>query len=185
MAKEAPAGAALSRSRRLGDTMSEQAILVTGAAGFHRLSRRAPAAGRRPRRRRVSTISTTTTIPRSSSRGWICCGRIRASISCVPILRIGRRSPRCSPNARFEPWSHLAAQAGVRYSIEHPHAYVDANLEGFAQYSGRMPAQRMPSSGLCFVVVGLWRQHQAAVFGSATAPIIPSAFTPRRRRPTS
>lgn len=26
---------------------------------------------------------------------------------------------------------HLAAQAGVRYSLEHPHAYVDANLEGF------------------------------------------------------
>jgi UDP-glucuronate 4-epimerase len=26
---------------------------------------------------------------------------------------------------------HLAAQAGVRYSIDHPHEYVDANLEGF------------------------------------------------------
>lgn len=26
---------------------------------------------------------------------------------------------------------HLAAQAGVRYSIEHPHAYADANLTGF------------------------------------------------------
>ncbi|MCW5702943.1 MAG: SDR family NAD(P)-dependent oxidoreductase [Bradyrhizobium sp.] len=26
---------------------------------------------------------------------------------------------------------HLAAQAGVRYSIEQPHAYVEANLEGF------------------------------------------------------
>jgi UDP-glucuronate 4-epimerase len=26
---------------------------------------------------------------------------------------------------------HLAAQAGVRYSIDHPHAYVEANLEGF------------------------------------------------------
>jgi UDP-glucuronate 4-epimerase len=26
---------------------------------------------------------------------------------------------------------HLAAQAGVRYSIDHPHAYVDANLQGF------------------------------------------------------
>lgn len=26
---------------------------------------------------------------------------------------------------------HLAAQAGVRYSIDHPHAYADANLEGF------------------------------------------------------
>jgi UDP-glucuronate 4-epimerase len=27
---------------------------------------------------------------------------------------------------------HLAAQAGVRYSVQHPYAYVDANLEGFA-----------------------------------------------------
>ncbi len=26
---------------------------------------------------------------------------------------------------------HLAAQAGVRYSIEHPHAYLDSNLAGF------------------------------------------------------
>ena len=26
---------------------------------------------------------------------------------------------------------HLAAQAGVRHSIDHPHAYVEANLEGF------------------------------------------------------
>lgn len=26
---------------------------------------------------------------------------------------------------------HLAAQAGVRYSLENPHAYVDANIEGF------------------------------------------------------
>ncbi len=26
---------------------------------------------------------------------------------------------------------HLAAQAGVRYSLTHPHAYIDANLKGF------------------------------------------------------
>jgi UDP-glucuronate 4-epimerase len=26
---------------------------------------------------------------------------------------------------------HLAAQAGVRYSLQNPHAYVDANIEGF------------------------------------------------------
>jgi UDP-glucuronate 4-epimerase len=32
---------------------------------------------------------------------------------------------------RFPLVVHLAAQAGVRYSLEHPHAYVDANLEGF------------------------------------------------------
>ena len=31
----------------------------------------------------------------------------------------------------FERVVHLAAQAGVRYSIENPHAYVDANLLGF------------------------------------------------------
>jgi len=32
---------------------------------------------------------------------------------------------------RFKVVVHLAAQAGVRYSIDHPHAYIDANLEGF------------------------------------------------------
>ena len=32
---------------------------------------------------------------------------------------------------RFSVVVHLAAQAGVRHSIDHPHAYVDANLEGF------------------------------------------------------
>jgi UDP-glucuronate 4-epimerase len=32
---------------------------------------------------------------------------------------------------RFSVVIHLAAQAGVRYSLENPHAYVDANLEGF------------------------------------------------------
>jgi UDP-glucuronate 4-epimerase len=32
---------------------------------------------------------------------------------------------------RFERVIHLAAQAGVRYSLTHPHAYVDANIAGF------------------------------------------------------
>src|SRR3954452_19388276 len=32
---------------------------------------------------------------------------------------------------RFPVVIHLAAQAGVRHSIDHPHAYADANLEGF------------------------------------------------------
>jgi UDP-glucuronate 4-epimerase len=32
---------------------------------------------------------------------------------------------------RFPYVVHLAAQAGVRYSLDHPHAYVDANLQGF------------------------------------------------------
>jgi UDP-glucuronate 4-epimerase len=33
--------------------------------------------------------------------------------------------------ARFDAIVNLAAQAGVRYSLENPHAYVDANLTGF------------------------------------------------------
>jgi UDP-glucuronate 4-epimerase len=32
---------------------------------------------------------------------------------------------------RFPAVIHLAAQAGVRHSIDNPHAYADANLEGF------------------------------------------------------
>jgi UDP-glucuronate 4-epimerase len=31
----------------------------------------------------------------------------------------------------FGPVVHLAAQAGVRHSLQHPHAYLDANLSGF------------------------------------------------------
>ena len=31
----------------------------------------------------------------------------------------------------FDAVVHLAAQAGVRYSLENPHAYVDSNLSGF------------------------------------------------------
>jgi len=31
----------------------------------------------------------------------------------------------------FGPVVHLAAQAGVRYSLQNPHAYLDANLSGF------------------------------------------------------
>src|ERR1700751_2994203 len=32
---------------------------------------------------------------------------------------------------RFPIVVHLAAQAGVRYSLQNPHAYIDANIEGF------------------------------------------------------
>ena len=31
----------------------------------------------------------------------------------------------------FGPVVHLAAQAGVRHSLQHPHAYLDSNLSGF------------------------------------------------------
>ncbi len=38
---------------------------------------------------------------------------------------------RCFQEHAVERVCNLAAQAGVRYSIEHPHAYQKANLEGF------------------------------------------------------
>ena len=34
-------------------------------------------------------------------------------------------------NDKFDTVVHLAAQAGVRYSLEHPFAYLEANLNGF------------------------------------------------------
>jgi UDP-glucuronate 4-epimerase len=34
-------------------------------------------------------------------------------------------------NGRFDAVAHLAAQAGVRYSIDNPQAYIDSNLVGF------------------------------------------------------
>ena len=41
------------------------------------------------------------------------------------------RIARLFAERRFDAVMHLAAQAGVRYSIENPGAYVDANLVGF------------------------------------------------------
>ena len=32
---------------------------------------------------------------------------------------------------RFSRVVHLAAQAGVRYSLQNPHAYIDSNVQGF------------------------------------------------------
>ncbi|GAA0789820.1 NAD-dependent epimerase [Marinobacterium sediminicola] len=37
----------------------------------------------------------------------------------------------CFAEHRFDRVIHLAAQAGVRYSIENPHAYVESNVVGF------------------------------------------------------
>ena len=34
-------------------------------------------------------------------------------------------------NEKFDKVCHLAAQAGVRYSIENPHAYIESNIDGF------------------------------------------------------
>jgi len=54
------------------------------------------------------------------------------------------RMARLFAGRRFDAVMHLAAQAGVRYSIENPGAYVDANLVGFANV---IEGARRSSSG--------------------------------------
>ena len=39
--------------------------------------------------------------------------------------------PRLFAEERFDKVAHLAAQAGVRYSLVNPYAYIDSNIQGF------------------------------------------------------
>ena len=110
--------------------MSDQEILVTGAAGFigFHVARQLLAEGRRVigvdnvnsyydpalKRARLDVLGT--------ERGF--------SFRQIDLAdRTGTTS--FFAQHRFATVIHLAAQAGVRYSIEQPQAYVDANLEGF------------------------------------------------------
>ena len=43
---------------------------------------------------------------------------------------------------RFDSVVHLAAQAGVRYSLKNPHAYIDSNLIGFTNILGWADPER-------------------------------------------
>ncbi|NCJ05327.1 NAD-dependent epimerase/dehydratase family protein [Synechococcales cyanobacterium C] len=47
-------------------------------------------------------------------------------------------------NHRFDCVVHLGAQAGVRYSLTHPHAYVDSNLVGFTNILEGCRHQQVP-----------------------------------------
>jgi UDP-glucuronate 4-epimerase len=65
---------------------------------------------------------------------------------------------------RFEAVVHLAAQAGVRYSVENPQAYIDSNLVGFGNVLEGRAAQRRGTSGFRLLELRVRRQHPAAVF---------------------
>ncbi len=80
---------------------------------------------------------------------------------------------------------HLAAQAGVRYSIDHPHAYADANLEGFTNILEGCPPRRLQASAVRVVIVGLRQQRQAAVLGARQCRSSDQPLCARRRRPMS
>lgn len=60
--------------------------------------------------------------------------RARAKELAIPILECPLSDPRLEQAIQKEKITHivhLAAQAGVRYSITHPEAYLSANIEGF------------------------------------------------------
>lgn len=110
--------------------MSNQAVLITGAAGFigFHVARQLLSEGRivvgldslnnyydpALKQSRLNIL-------RENSRF----GFVRTDLADRPSMAS------LFAKHRFEVVVHLAAQAGVRYSIDHPHAYVDANLEGF------------------------------------------------------
>jgi len=110
--------------------MSDKTILVTGAAGFigFRIARQLAAEGRDVvgldnlnsyydpalKRARLNIL-------RANSRFSF----VQADLADRPLMAS------LFAKHRFAVVVHLAAQAGVRYSLDHPHAYVDANLEGF------------------------------------------------------
>jgi NAD(P)-dependent dehydrogenase (short-subunit alcohol dehydrogenase family) len=64
---------------------------------------------------------------------------------------------------RFAKVVHLAAQAGVRYSIEQPQAYAEFQPPGLSQRAGGLPPQRLSSSRLRLVILRLRRQHKTAI----------------------
>ena len=54
----------------------------------------------------------------------------------IQVLDLDIRSPSLEKlilEHKITHFVHLAAQAGVRHSIQHPESYVDNNLEGFVQ----------------------------------------------------
>ena len=110
--------------------MSDSLILVTGAAGFigFHVARRLLADGHAV----VGLDSLNDYYDPALKQARLDVLRQQPGFSFVHLNLSDRASiAALFAQQRFPVVIHLAAQAGVRYSIEHPHAYVDANLEGF------------------------------------------------------
>ncbi|RTL77631.1 MAG: NAD-dependent epimerase [Bradyrhizobiaceae bacterium] len=111
--------------------MSKQSILVTGAAGFigFHVSQRLLQGGHRV----VGLDSINDYYDPSLKEARLAILRNDPNFSFEKIDLADRAATRSIfERHRFPVVIHLAAQAGVRYSIDHPTVYIDANLQGFA-----------------------------------------------------
>src|ERR1700760_2084346 len=110
--------------------MADDMVLVTGAAGFigFHVTQRLLAEGRRV----VGIDSINNYYDPTLKQARLAMLKEQGGFS-FHKLDLADRAAMKSLFAehRFPAVVHLAAQAGVRYSLENPHAYVDANLEGF------------------------------------------------------
>jgi UDP-glucuronate 4-epimerase len=110
--------------------MSDQTILVTGAAGFigFHVARKLLAEGRDV----VGLDNLSNYYDPALKQSRLDILRANSRFSFVQIDLADRPAMgQLFAKHRFAVVIHLAAQAGVRHSIDHPHAYVDSNLQGF------------------------------------------------------
>jgi UDP-glucose 4-epimerase len=59
---------------------------------------------------------------------------------------------------------NLAAQAGVRYSLTNPDAYITANIQSFLNIPGSLSCVSCQAFGVCFFQFCIWCQYQNALF---------------------
>ena len=110
--------------------MSQDAVLITGAAGFigFALARRLLEHGRAV----VGLDSINDYYDPALKRARLAVLNEFDKFAFHKVDLAERRAvERIFAEGEFGPVVHLAAQAGVRYSLKNPHAYLDANLAGF------------------------------------------------------
>ncbi len=110
--------------------MSQRAVLVTGAAGFigFALARRLLESGRAV----IGVDSVNSYYDPALKQARLAVLRQFGNFTFHKLDLADRELVEALfRDGEFGPVVHLAAQAGVRYSLQNPHAYLDANLSGF------------------------------------------------------
>jgi UDP-glucuronate 4-epimerase len=110
--------------------MKDDTILVTGAAGFigFHVAQRLLSSGREV----VGLDSVNDYYDPALKRARVEVLKCKSNFTFVHSDLADREAMKSLfAKRRFPVVVHLAAQAGVRYSLENPHAYTDANIEGF------------------------------------------------------